>query len=146
MSLTEYTLTIEAPTIIQIPEHETRNLKDLELYEFDDRYVATKDGNVFRVKNRKYGMLDVVKMSPYQTRDKYIEYVLTTKKGFKKHIQAQRIIAFLFLPRDKTRNFVNHKDGNRTNNHVENLEFVTHSENIIHSWRYLRNNPNIKRW
>ena len=146
MSLTEYTLTIEAPTIIQIPEQETRNLKDLDLYDFDDRYVATKNGDVYRVKGRKYGMLDVVKMSPYQTRDKYIEFVLTTKKGLKKHIQAQRIIAYLFLTPDVTRKYVNHKDGNRTNNHVDNLEFVTHSENITHSWRYLRNNPNVKRW
>ena len=146
MFLTEYELSIEAPTIIQIPENITRNLEDLEQYEFDNRYVATMDGHVYRVKSRRFGMLDVVEMRPYVTRDHYIELVLTTRKGIKKHIQLQRVIAYLFLTPIKEKPYVNHKDGNRQNNHVNNLEFVTHSENITHSWRNIRNNPNALRW
>lgn len=34
---------------------------------------------------------------------------------------------------------VNHKDGDKTNNHLENLEYVTHTENQLHSIRVLGN-------
>lgn len=36
---------------------------------------------------------------------------------------------------------VNHKDGNRFNNHVENLEWVTASENELHSYKVLGKQP-----
>lgn len=48
------------------------------------------------------------------------------------------LVAEAFLPpRPSPAHMVNHKDGRRDNNHWLNLEWVTASENQIHSWRVL---------
>lgn len=48
------------------------------------------------------------------------------------------LVAETFIgPRPSPKHQVNHKDGNRTNNDVGNLEWVTPSENQLHSWRVL---------
>ena len=77
-------------------------------------------------------------MRPFITRDGYVEYVLTDINKTKWHIQGQRIVAYLFIPKPDGKDYVNHKDLNRQNNKVENLEWVSHSENIKHSYD---NNP-----
>ena len=43
------------------------------------------------------------------------------------------------LPRREGQNEVNHKDGNRSNNSLDNLEWATHSENIRHSYATNKN-------
>lgn len=52
---------------------------------------------------------------------------------------VHRIVALTFLPIDPARLEVNHKDGNKTANHVQNLEWATSSENMRHSFRVLGN-------
>ena len=46
--------------------------------------------------------------------------------------QLHRVIAKTFIPNPNNYKVVNHKDGNKSNNCVENLEWVTHSENTNH--------------
>jgi len=50
-----------------------------------------------------------------------------------KMIMVHRIIAEAFLPMIKNKNIVNHKDGNKKNNALLNLEWCTQSENCIHA-------------
>lgn len=50
-----------------------------------------------------------------------------------KYHPVHRFVAMAFIKRDKNRNFVNHKDGNKSNNHVDNLEWCTHQENMNHA-------------
>lgn len=45
-----------------------------------------------------------------------------------------RVVAKTFIPIDPNRPFVNHKDGNKKNNAVDNLEWCTRSENIRHAY------------
>ena len=82
---------------VKIPRSEVKSLSKLKDYDFDDKYVANSHGDVYRVKGREGIKLICKKMSPYENRDHYIEYVLTDRYGEKKHINAQRIVAGLFL-------------------------------------------------
>jgi len=58
-------------------------------------------------------------------------------KGKKATLRIHRIVAYNFIPNLENKPDVNHKDGVKSNNHVNNLEWCTKSENMIHSIRVL---------
>lgn len=53
----------------------------------------------------------------------------------RKNRNFHRVIAETFIPNLNNLPCVNHKDGNKQNNRVDNLEWCTHSENTLHSFR-----------
>jgi hypothetical protein len=59
------------------------------------------------------------------------------KENFVKHFQIHRIVAQTFIPNPLNKEQVNHKNGIRNDNRVENLEWVTNTENQRHSFQVL---------
>jgi hypothetical protein len=81
----------------------------------------------------------ILKMSP--SSNGYAQVVLWKGKGHKeKTILAHRLVALTFLSDSysEDRPYVNHIDGNKRNNSVSNLEWVSAQENAIHAIEVLK--------
>lgn len=89
-----------------------------------DGYEASSDGHI-RNKNTKRVLREFV------GRDGYFR----TQFGGKTRT-VHRVIAMAFIPMEDGRDFVNHKDGDKRNNNVENLEWCTRSENAKHAYTH----------
>ena len=62
----------------------------------------------------------------------YLVYRLS-KQGKKYQFYAHRLVAQAFIPNPNNYTIVNHKDGNKLNNNVDNLEWCTQSYNMEHA-------------
>lgn len=58
------------------------------------------------------------------------------KRGVKTSYAVHRLVAEAFIPNPENKSEVNHKDSIRHNNVLENLEWVTHSENQQHAYKF----------
>ena len=82
------------------------------LYTLDD-YIITKRGEVINKHNNGKG---------------YLRVIIGKKRYF-----VHRLVAQKFIPNPENKLQVNHKDGNKLNNCVDNLEWVTNQENREHA-------------
>lgn len=65
-----------------------------------------------------------------------VGYARKYLKDIKKNILIHRAIAMAFIPNPLNLKEVNHKDGNKKNNDISNLEWVTRKQNAIHASRF----------
>jgi hypothetical protein len=68
--------------------------------------------------------------------ENYIRITLS-RANKKQMCLIHRLVAIAFIPNPENKPDINHKDGNKKNNCIENLEWVTRSENTQHSFDIL---------
>lgn len=73
----------------------------------------------------------------------YMQVALSKNKKTKLYL-VHRLVALTFFPIDNISLQVNHIDGNKQNNNVENLEWCTRSENIVHAYKIGLAHSNFK--
>jgi len=98
--------------------------KDIRGYE--GYYQVSDEGKVRRLKSGG-------KTREVKNKDGLYYTVSLSKKCEKRTYAVHRLVAEMFIPRPVWNVEVNHKDGNKHNNHVENLEWVTQRENLAHA-------------
>lgn len=111
--------------------------KDIEGYE--GLYQVSNKGNVRTLK--WYGGTQIKPITPTDNGTGYKKVGLS-KQGKQKQFLVHRLVAMAFIPNPNNYEFVNHKDENKTNNVVENLEWCTKSYNSIY---YLNYKPERKK-
>lgn len=88
----------------------------------DGNFAVYEDGTIYRI-------ADGIEM-PVELNTSTGYYTFSFKKGYAVH----RVIATAFIPNPDNKPIVNHIDGNKLNNAVSNLEWVTYGENWRHAW------------
>ena len=92
----------------------------------DDRYLVTDAGDIITAKTGK-----VRKLNP--NTHGYLIFSTNVKGKIISH-PVHRMVAEAFIPNPNGYTQVNHKNGIKTDNRAENLEWVTPSQNIKHAY------------
>ena len=102
--------------------------KDVDGYE--SLYSISNFGNIRGLKSKK--LLSLNRLNA----DGYI-HVALRKDGKAREFMLHRLVAenFIERPADKNKFSVNHKDGNKTNNNVSNLEWISLSGQMKHAYK-----------
>jgi hypothetical protein len=99
----------------------------------DKKYRVCDNGIVISLMQKKARILRHEVRS-----DGYLQVSISFKKDVKMK-SLHRLVAEAFIENNENKETVNHKDGDKTNNCVSNLEWNTRSENIQHSVHVLKN-------
>ena len=105
-----------------------------------DGYYITKEGKVFcdlgRGNRDKSKRCEPYEIKPRLTQNGYSRVCMRSTISNKRCDRyIHRLVAEYLLKKPKGKDVVNHKDCNRINNHVDNLEWVTTKENIDYAIR-----------
>jgi hypothetical protein len=87
-------------------------------------YTVTKEGKIYSISHEKY--ISQRDNSGYQ----YV--TLYNDKGISKDFSVHYLVSTLYIENPNNFPMINHKNHNRSDNKVENLEWVTYNENMIH--------------
>lgn len=88
---------------------------------FPKEYLVSNTGKVFSIRRKKF-------LKSTLDKDGYVYYVLCVN-GKRLTIKAHRLVASAFIPNLENKNAIDHINGIRTDNRVENLKWVTNKEN-----------------
>lgn len=98
-----------------------------------DKLIYYTDGRVRKYKGK---LLKPSKTSARKNRkksDSYCEVRITREKNKSNNYLVHRLVALAFIPNPENKPTVNHIDGVKYNNRVENLEWATYSEQEFHA-------------
>lgn len=106
---------------------------------YGDRYKLSDTGVVISCKRKMWNgkvfweSKDRI-LTPYPSKIGYYTYALS-KENRTKLVYVHRLVATHFITNPEKKLQVNHKDGNKKNNELSNLEWVSCKENIQHAFR-----------
>lgn len=105
--------------------------KDIKSYE--GKYAISNYGNVkiLTCKRKAY----IGKYLKYCNDKDGYALVNLYKNGKQKSQKVHKLVALHFILNLKNKPIINHKDGNKWNNHINNLEWCTYSENNFHAYK-----------
>lgn len=95
------------------------------LLPFDTKYAISNKGNLINVRNSK-------KLKTRINKHGYEEVQLSTNCK-RRTYRIHRLVAISFIDNKDNKPYINHIDGNKLNNSIENLEWVTAKENDTHA-------------
>jgi hypothetical protein len=98
---------------------------------YESMYSIDRDGTIYSHKNNK---TTVLKPRMYPNGYMHIKF---RKNGKEYSELVHRLIAYVFISKPAGKDFINHKNGIKHDNRIENLEWVTKSENMFHASRVL---------
>ncbi len=101
-----------------------------------ENYIITDVNTVFNVKRKKLIKVQVDK-------DGYL-VVQLWKNSKPKKFKMHRLVAMAFIPNPENKPQVNHINGIKFDNSIENLEWVTQSENMLHAYKIGLQKPSDK--
>lgn len=101
---------------------------------YENTYLINEYGLIYK--------LDFNRFSRGSIKENGYMRITLSKDNVKKEYYTHRLVAFSFLTKIDGKDFVNHKDGNKENNHYSNLEWVTVQENNLHKYRVLKQEQN----
>lgn len=104
------------------------NIEFYKLKDFGDYYVS-KSGNVYSKKSKKI-------LKPQLHRQGYLLLSLYNGKKFITKT-IHRLVAQQFISNPNSKSQINHINGDKSDNKVENLEWCTNGENQKHAYKYL---------
>lgn len=103
---------------------------------YDNYYCINPFGDIvspeYIDRNNKFRKMRLLK--PTVTKKGYLRVALN-KNGKQVRKYVHRLVGKAFIPNKDKKPQINHKDGNKLNNHISNLEWCTNQENIIHSYQ-----------
>lgn len=91
-------------------------------------YYITPNGECYNSLTNKFLKGQINKKNGYKS------FVLTLPNGRKRRLYAHRLVAAAYVSNPLNKKEVNHIDGNKLNNYVDNLEWVTSQENKQHGF------------
>lgn len=94
---------------------------------YGGKYKVFEDGSVYSYKTQRF-------LKGCVTNVGYKQVDLFNENNKKVRCSIHRLVAEAFIPNPENKPQVNHKDGDRLNNYIKNLEWATSSENNAHTW------------
>lgn len=111
---------------------------------YEGRYRISSAGNVLSVGHSIIDSAGRIRVFPEKIitpcygrnpRHAYAHITLNKPDGTQQRVRIHRLVAEAFIPNPDNLPQVNHKDGNKANNNVENLEWCSIRDNLLHSFR-----------